>query len=528
MTRTWWRDSVFYQVYPLSFADSDGDGYGDLEGIRSRLDYLVWLGVDALWVSPVYRSPMEDWGYDVTDHTDIDPLFGDLAAFDDFLEEAHGRGLRVIMDLVLNHTSDLHPWFTASRSSRDDPKRDWYVWESTTSPSEPPNNWVSVFGGPAWSWDGETGQWYRHTYLPSQPDLNWRNPDVVEAMMSVIRFWLDRGVDGYRVDAAHQIMKDPQNRDNPPTPPGYVDPYKDMAEYGRWIHVWDRGHEDVHHIHRQIRKLTEEYDRDIVTIGEIHEFDPARWLAYYGSGDELDMPFNYQLMVSEWSAPAVRSVIEAVEKTVPEWAWTNWTMGNHDEVRVATRLGDAGARMAAALLMTLRGTPFLYYGDELGMLNGSNQGMDPWGDNAIFLSRDGCRAPMQWRPGAGVGFTTGEPWIEPAPDHDLRNVEVERGDGGSFLEMYRSLLALRRSRVSLRSGEIELLASAAPDVLAYRRVSDGERTVVAINFGHGAARLDSRGDVVFSVGEHERGPVSVLLGPRAVVIWDEPAPEVGT
>ncbi len=269
MTDSWWRESVFYQVYPLSFRDSNGDGYGDLEGIESKLEYLQWLGVDAIWLSPVYESPMADWGYDVTDHTAIDSLFGDMVSFDKVLNSVHGRGMRLVMDLILNHTSDQHPWFVESSSSRDSPKRDWYVWEPGTE-DHPPNNWVSVFSGPAWSWDEATGQWFRHTYLPTQPDLNWRNPDVVEAMMGVIRFWLDRGVDGFRVDAAHQIMKDPENRDNPSTPPGYVDPYKEMGEYGRWIHLWDLGHEDVHEIHRQIRKLTEEYGRGIVTVGEIH------------------------------------------------------------------------------------------------------------------------------------------------------------------------------------------------------------------------------------------------------------------
>jgi len=522
MSDRWWRESVFYQVYPLSFKDHDGNGYGDLKGIESKLDYLVWLGVDAVWLSPVYQSPMADWGYDVSDHTDIDRLFGDMGDFDSFLESAHERGLKILMDLVLNHTSDQHPWFVESRSSQDNPKRDWYVWESGEK-DHPPNNWVSVFSGPAWSWDDTTGQWYRHTYLPVQPDLNWRNPDVVEAMMGVIRFWLDRGVDGFRVDAAHQIMKDPANRDNPPTPPGFVDPYKEMGEYGRWIHLRDLGHADVHEIHRQVRKITEEYERGIVTVGEIHEFDPARWLAYFGSGDELTMPFNYNLMVSDWTASSVRAAVETVEALLPEWAWTNWTMGNHDEVRIASRLGDSSARQAAVLLTTLRGTPFLYYGDEVGMLNGSNQGRDPWGDNVAFLSRDGCRTPMQWDGSKLVGFGESKPWIPIGPEPGKRNVEVQRDDPESLLTLYRNLLAIRKKRVSLQLGDYQTLESPHEDVLIYLRSIDGESTTVAINFGEEAVQLNRLGDPVITVGGYEPYDGLVFLGPGAVVIWDSTA-----
>lgn len=520
MNDRWWREAVFYQIYPLSFKDSNGDGYGDLRGIESKLDHLEWLGVDAVWLSPVYESPMADWGYDVTDHTAIDPLFGDMDDFDSFLRSVHDRGMRLVMDLILNHTSDQHPWFVESKSSHDNPKRDWYVWEPG-SKDHAPNNWVSVFSGPAWSWDETTGEWYRHTYLPTQPDLNWRNPDVVEAMMGVIRFWLDRGVDGFRVDAAHQIMKDPENRDNPPTPPGYVDPYKEMGEYGRWIHLWDLGHDDVHEIHRQIRKLTDEYERGIVTVGEIHEFDPSRWLNYFGSDDELTMPFNYNLMVSDWTAPAVRDAVEKVEAVLPEWAWTNWTMGNHDEVRIASRLGDVSAHQAAVLLTTLRGTPFLYYGDEVGMLNGSNQGRDPWGDNVSFLSRDGCRTPMQWDASPLAGFSeAASPWIPIGPDPQRRSVEAQRSDPASLLHLYRNLLAIRRQRHSLRLGEYRSLASPGEDVLLFVRSTESESTTVAVNFGSEAVQMSSPGEPILTVGGYEPHGDLTFLGPGAVAIWD--------
>ena len=524
MINRWWREAVFYQIYPLSFKDSDGDGYGDLRGIESKLDHLEWLGVDAIWLSPVYESPMADWGYDVTDHTAIDPLFGDMNTFDSVLKSVHGRGMKLVMDLIINHTSDQHPWYMESKSSPNSPKRDWYVWEPGTE-DVLPNNWVSVFSGPAWSWDEATGEWYRHTYLPTQPDLNWRNPEVVEAMMGVIRFWLDRGVDGFRVDAAHQIMKDPENRDNPPTPPGYVDPYKEMGEYGRWIHICDLGHEDVHEIHRQIRKLTDEYERGILTVGEIHEFEPSRWLNYFGSDDELTMPFNYNLMVADWTAQAVREEVDKVESVLPEWAWTNWTMGNHDEVRIASRLGDVSARQAAVLLTTLRGTPFLYYGDEVGMLNGSNQGRDPWGDNVSFLSRDGCRTPMQWDSSPMVGFTESErPWIPVGPDSQRRNVEVQRWDPDSLLHLYRNLLTIRRQRPSLRTGDYRSLEPPDGNVLLYVRSTETESTTVAVNFGSDAAQMASPGDPLLTVGEYEPDGNLTLLGAGAAAIWDSGPP----
>ena len=311
---TWWRHAVFYQIYPLSFADSNGDSFGDIQGIIANLDYLSEiLGVDALWLSPFFKSPMKDWGYDVSDHTDIDPKFGTLDDARQLIEEAHSRDLKVVIDYVINHTSNEHPWFEESRSSRDNPKRDWYVWRDGRSNGLPPTNWISVFSGPAWSFDEVTGQWFRHTYLREQPDLNWRNPEVVEAMFDVVRFWLDLGVDGFRVDAAHQMMKDPKERDNPPTPPDYPRPYKDMGEYDGLIHLYDFGHPDVHDMHRELRKVTDSVDRDVLTVGEVHIFDLPEWASYYGENfDQLNMPFNFQLMTADWNVPSLRAVIEAV------------------------------------------------------------------------------------------------------------------------------------------------------------------------------------------------------------------------
>lgn len=513
----WWKEAVFYQIYPLSFFDSDGDGFGDLDGLESKLDYLVWLGIDALWLSPVYRSPLRDWGYDVTDHTDIDPVFGDLGNFERVLESVHTRGLKLIMDLIINHTSDEHPWFQESRSSLDNPKRDWYVWVQG-GPDKPPTNWVSVFSGPAWSWDPRTEHWYRHTYLPGQPDLNWRNPEVVDAMLDVIRFWLDRGVDGFRVDAAHQILKDPQLRDNPLVSPGYVDPYKDMGDYGKFVHIHDVGQSEVHDIHRSIRTLVDSYPGDRVTVSEIHEFDPARWISYYGYDDELHMPFNYQLLASDWTSDSVRNAIRRVEGVLPLFAWTNWTMGNHDEIRTATRIGDSGARQAAVLLLTLRGSPFLYYGDEVGMLNGERQGRDPWGRTVSFLSRDGCRTPMQWDASSDTGFGSSRPWMPVGPGVDTRNVAVQQEDPESILSLYRSLISLRRGRISLRLGSFQEIGTGEDGLFGFRRQYDSESTDVFVNFGAGPAKLPhSVGQLLAST---DTRPAYGKLAPGQAAVFD--------
>jgi alpha-glucosidase len=482
----WWRDAVFYQIYPLSFLDSNGDGFGDLEGIISKLDYLTeTLGVDALWISPFFKSPLRDWGYDISDHTDVDPLFGDLGDAERLIREAHARGLRVVFDYIPNHTSDEHPWFIESRSSKTSLKRDWYVWRDPKPDGSPPNNWVSVFGGPAWTLDEATGQYYRHTYLSSQPDLNWRNDEVVETMMGVARFWLDRGVDGFRIDAAHQMMKDPLERDNPPAPEDYRRPWKDMGEYDRFLHLYDYGHPDIHQIYRDLRKVVDSYPQAPVTVGEVHIFDLPEWASYYGeSRDEMHMPFNFHLMATPWDAVALRACIESVLWNIPVGAWTNWTLGNHDEIRLATRLGPENARLAAMLLLTLRGTPFLYYGDELGMHQVEippERARDPWGVNVPYLSRDGARTPMQWNGSDAAGFSEAQPWLPVSPDYTTRNVESELGDEGSMLNLYRRLLALRRGSSALRRGSYLTHPTSSEEVLVYRREADDETVTVALN-----------------------------------------------
>jgi alpha-glucosidase len=521
---TWWKHAVFYQIYPLSFADSIGDSYGDLNGVISKIGYLSdTLGVDALWLSPFFRSPMKDWGYDISDHTDVDPLFGDLESARRLIDVAHEKGIRVIVDYVINHTSDQHPWFLESRSSRDNPKREWYVWRDGRD-NGPPNNWVSVFSGPAWTFDEVSGQWYRHTYLSEQPDLNWRNPEVVEAMFQVARFWLDMGVDGFRVDAAHQMMKDPEERDNPPAPPDYPRPYKDMGEYDAFIHLYDFGHPDVHEVHRRLRAVVEEYGTDVLTVGEIHIFDLPEWASYYGENfDQLHMPFNFHLMSAEWDVPSLRAVIETVLWNVPVGGWTNWTLGNHDEIRLATRLPEGHHRLAALLLLTLRGTPFLYYGDELGMTQvpvAAGRARDPWGRNVDWLSRDGARTPMQWtaEPNAGFGPKGSEPWLPIGPNHENVNVASELDDSDSTLSLYRRLIRLRKEHSALQVGSFLSHPASTEEVFAYRRESDSETMTVILNFSDEERKIDvGRGEVVFSTADHHRTEPcrgDVLIAPR--------------
>ena len=482
----WWRRAVIYQVYLRSFQDSTGNGVGDLEGLRSRLGYLSdTLGVDAVWVSPFYPSPMEDFGYDVADYTEVDRLFGTLTDFDAVVAEAHGRSMAVIVDWVPNHTSSRHPWFEVSRSSRSSPKRDWYVWADATPDGGPPNNWLSVFGGTAWEWDVVTSQYYLHSFLPSQPDLNWRNPEVRTAMFDTVRFWLDRGVDGIRIDVADFLMKDPVWRDNP-TAAVAPNMFKARGAYDHFDHIHDKAHPDVHGVFREFRQILESYDGNRVCIGEIHEWDPERWASYYGTNnDELHMPFNFSMLYTPWAADEVRRRVESFAAHLPDEAWPNHVLGNHDEPRLASRFGTERARAAALLLLTLRGTPTLYYGDELGMTDvpippGEEQ--DPWGQRVPGLGRDGARTPMPWTSSNGEGFTSHgvTPWL-PIGD-GVASVDEQLADSRSILAWYRSLLALRRARPALHSGDMRFVDVEQRSLLAYERTAGLDRILIALNF----------------------------------------------
>ncbi|HEX6965987.1 MAG TPA: alpha-amylase family glycosyl hydrolase [Gemmatimonadaceae bacterium] len=484
----WWQRGTIYQVYPRSFLDSDGDGIGDLRGVTAKLDYLQWLGVDALWLSPIYPSPMADFGYDIADYAAVDPIFGTMRDFDRLLDETHARGLKLILDLVPNHTSDRHPWFLESRTSRDDAKRDWYLWRDGDPDGGPPNNWLSVFGGSAWQWDEETGQYYYHAFLSEQPDLNWRNPDVQRAMLDVMRFWLEKGVDGFRVDVMWHLIKDAQFRDNPPNPEYQVG----ELPYHSLLPTYSTDQPEVHEIVRLMRRVLDEYD-DRVMIGEIY-LPIHRLVTYYGeNGSGAQLPFNFQLIELPWSARVIDAAINEYEGALPPNAWPNWVLGNHDKPRIATRAGAEQARVAAVLLLTLRGTPTLYYGDELGMHNvliPPECVRDPEQKNlpGYGVGRDPERTPMQWTPGPHAGFTTGSPWLPVADDYRARNVEVERDDPASMLSLYRKLLALRCEEPALHVGSYTPVV-ADGDVLAYVREAEGRRFLIALNLGHAPAIL---------------------------------------
>jgi alpha-glucosidase len=491
-TSPWWQHGIIYQIYPRSFKDSNGDGIGDLQGIISKLDYLTWLGVDALWLSPFYPSPMADFGYDITDYCNVDPIFGDLETCDALIEQAHQRDLKVIIDFVPNHTSDVHPWFLTSRSSRQNPKRDWYIWADPRPDGSLPNNWLSVMGGPAWKWDSSTAQYYLHTFLKQQPDLNWRNPAVKAAMFDVIRFWLDRGIDGFRVDAAHFILKDPDLRDNPLNPSAQRVLHKPMGDYDSQLHLYDNGHTDAHTVYRELRQLLDRYSttRPRLLIGEVHILDRQVWASYYGADlDELHMPFNFDLVSAAWNAHAIRQSVEALETHLPPGAWPNHVLGNHDEPRIINRAGPALARLATLLLLTLHGTPTLYYGDEIGMHDGHippERVRDPMEKNmpGLGLGRDPERTPMQWdrSPNAGFCRPGTEPWLPLPTDYPQINVAVEREDPHSLLSLTRRLIELRRSRPALLIGSYRAIDGVPNGCFVYLRQSGGQHYLIALNF----------------------------------------------
>jgi alpha-glucosidase len=469
----WWQGAVVYQIYPRSFADSDGDGVGDLAGIRRRLDHVATLGVDAVWLSPIYRSPMADFGYDVSDHCAVDPVFGDLAGFDRLLADCHARGLRVLLDWVPNHTSDRHHWFLDSRSARESPRRDWYFWRDG-DPDHPPNNWRAAFGGRAWTWDPATSAWYLHLFLPEQPDLNWGNPEVVAAQHDVLRFWLDRGVDGFRADVVHLIGKDEGLPDQPP----------ELADIDL-VGVHD--HPSTHPLLRGIRSVLDSYPGERVMVGEVNLGSPELVAPYYGNGDELPLVFNFALLYAPWDAASWATVIEESERALaPQAACPVWVLSNHDQVRHRSRYGgsEARARVAAVVLLTLRGTPFLYAGEELGLEDAvltADERVDPGG-------RDGCRAPIPWTPEPLHGWPA-RPWLPFPPEPGVRNAASEAADPGSALGLYRRLLAARRASPALRGGAW-VLRDAARGLLIYeRRVADDHR-LVAANFGATSQAVD--------------------------------------
>jgi alpha-glucosidase len=509
VTSPWWQSAVFYQVYPRSFAPGSPGPTGDLAGIEQHLDHLGWLGVDAMWISPFYPSPQADFGYDISDFCDVDPQFGDLGTFDKLLAACHARDIKLLVDFVPNHTSDRHPWFQAARSSRDDPRRDWYIWRDG-SPDTPPNNWVAAFTNEsAWTWDDRTGQWYLHQFLPAQPDLNWANPEVVEAMHGVMRFWLDRGVDGFRIDVVHGIGKDPALPDDPPELAGI--PHSALNDTPQ-----------THELIRGMRRLVDAYPGDRVILGEVYLLSTELVAQYYGAGDELHLAFNFPPLLTPWEAPRWRKRIASTRRNIDDrGAWPTWVLSNHDNARHRTRYGtEDRARAAVFLLLGLRGSPVLYAGEELGLEDAvipPERVVDPGG-------RDGCRAPIPWTPAPDHGWGVDDAWLPWPPDPRARNAETLLADERSIAHLYRRLLAARKASPALQLGGAVPI-EAPGDVIAWRRTADPagqagpDDRIVAINMGPAPAAVPIAGTVlVASDGTGEDQAFAGTLAPDHAVL----------
>ncbi len=487
----WWQDAVFYEVYPRSFADSNGDGIGDLKGIESKLDYLQQLGVDAIWITPCYPSPQVDFGYDVSDYENIDPMYGTLADFDHLVEAAKKRHIRIIMDFVINHTSDRHPWFLDSKSSRTSAHRDWYIWRDGQAGGQPPNNWLSGFGGSAWKFDPNSGQYYYHYFATAQPDLNWRNPAVEKAMFDVTRFWYMHGVSGFRLDAVDLLFEDPKLRDNP------IRPGKDEMGDPNMLNRYNDKLPENHQVLRRLRSVADE--SGAVLLGETYTDSAAELKEYYGAhNDEIQLPMDFMFCtVDQLSAPAFRKQIALAEAT---GGWPTYVIGNHDMARSYVRYGDGKhndqiAKLMAAMYLTLRGTPVMYYGEEIGMENNDPKRKadvkDPMGITGWpkYKGRDGERTPMQWNDSAHAGFTTGTPWLPVPLSAQTHNVEREWNDRNSILQFYRQLLLLHHRNPALRDGDYVALDQDDPHVLAYLRRYKKQAVLVILNMSGTAQQV---------------------------------------
>jgi alpha-glucosidase len=484
----WWRDAIIYQVYPRSYLDTNGDGVGDLPGITAKLDYIAGLGVDIVWLSPFFKSPQKDFGYDISDYCDVDPLFGTLADFDALIAKAHRLGLKIMIDQVMSHTADAHPWFAESRASRDNPKSDWYVWADPLADGTPPNNWLSVFGGPAWQWDTRRKQYYMHNFLVSQPQLNFHNPAVQQAHLDALRFWLERGVDGVRMDACVFHFHDRQLRSNPPALVRDTSTVTDVNPYGMQAHIYDKTQPENIPFLQKVRALLDEYGA--VSIGEVSSDDALAQMAEYTSGgDKLHMAYSFNLLTPEFSSAHIRKQVEEFNARVKD-GWASWSVGNHDAIRVATRWASGGftpnlSKLVLAMQLSLKGTPCLYQGDELALPEADvpyELLQDPYGITfwPEFKGRDGCRTPMPWTNEApNAGFTTGKPWL-PVPGEHLPLAEsVQDQDPGSSLNFARTIIHWRRTLPQLTRGDI-VFFDAPVQALALRRDLEGHAPVLAV------------------------------------------------
>ena len=498
MAHPWWRGAIIYQIYPRSFRDSNGDGIGDLPGIRSKLDYIAELGVDAVWISPFFRSPMKDFGYDVADYRAVDPIFGTNDDFDQLVADAHARGLRVLIDLVLPHSSDQHAWFQESRASRDNPRADWYVWADAKPDGSPPNNWLSVFGGPAWQWEARRQQYYLHYFLRQQPNLDWNNPAVVDAMLGEAQFWLDRGVDGFRLDAITTLVHDPLLRDNPPRPTGAKTldlPGPMFSPYLYQAHLHDRDQPQIIGLLERVRALVE--PQGGFTMGEIADVDSVATTARYTGGARLHTGYSFLLTQAEFGSDRLRRVVHAFETQVLE-GWTTYAFTNHDVPRAVTRWGalpelagdrESLAELLLACLFSLRGSACLYQGEELGLTEAEiprDRLVDPWGIEfwPLFKGRDGSRTPFPWQAGApSAGFTSGAPWLPIPEEHHAMAVDAQEADPRSVLATCRRLLRFRKGHPALRTGDMALRDAPDP-IWAFERTDGTERILCAFNLSN--------------------------------------------
>ncbi len=532
----WWQKGIVYQIYPRSYQDSNRDGIGDLNGIRQRLDHIQSLNVEAIWLSPIYPSPMHDFGYDVAAYVGINPMFGTMADFDALLEDIHSRGMKLILDLVPNHSSDEHEWFIESRSSRNNPKRDWYIWRDPAPDGGPPNNWLSFFGGPAWTYDEKTEQYYLHQFVTQQPELNYRNPDVLSAMLDVMRFWLEKGVDGFRVDVIWLMLKDEQFRDEPLNPD-----WDGVNPHNRIQHIRTMNLPEVHDIIKAMRAVLDEYD-DRMMVGEIY-LPNAELVKYYGERrpdgtfDECHLPFNFQLIRMDWDAQIVRRAVDQYEADLPVGGWPNWVMGNHDQHRMASRVGPEQARVANMLLLTLRGLPTTYYGEEIGMENVSIPPefiQDPPAVNqpeiADVVGRDPERTPMQWDASPNAGFAPDGvvTWLPVADDYAVRNVAAQNEDPTSMVNLYRALTALRQAEPALHGGDYASVDVEAEDVFVYTRSHPHTDTfLIVLNFGPKLHFLDLSalapvGQIAVSTSMEAEGEIELrklMLSPHEGIVF---------
>lgn len=500
------KNTVIYQIYPLSFYDSNGDGYGDLKGIIQKLDYLVDLGINTIWLSPIYSSPMKDFGYDISNYYSIDPKFGTQSDFDTLIKKSHSKGIKVLLDYVPNHTSDQHPWFIKSRSSTTNPKRDWYIWRKGKGNKIPPNNWISVFGGSSWEYDLTTDEWYLHDFLKEQPDLNWRNPEVKKEMLNVLDYWLQRGVDGFRLDSMGFLFEDPGFPDDPQNTD-----YNSQTQIP-WYSLKRKHDFNLPEVNRLIKEITQHVSKypDIILLTEIYEdFEKIKNM-YFTYQSTSHIPFNFDLMFLPWDAQIFKKTIETYDKAVGPQNTPNYVLGNHDQPRIISRVGAETAKLLAFIQLTLRGIPIIYYGEEIGMENtiiDNKDIKDPLGIQVGHqFSRDPQRTPMQWNNAKNTGFSSHTPWLRINSNYSSVNVEMQKNSPHSFFHLYKKLIHLKKTNIGLSKGSLVFRPISNPSILSYERKTHSYRIMMLCNF--------SNKKQLYTLGSSEEGRILYSTTPQ--------------